>query len=219
DHRRAPRAQHVRRLRAAASPLREWRPERGAGRGAPLRRPSPPDRSGRVGFGDEGPALRALLAARHPPISLLPRARRAPLLPDSIGGLRLRAPGQARGHLRPRRPRDPRPHAVPARLGIEPARTGALVRRRGDAHALHRPRPRGLTLPALHRADLAPAGNRARCADLLSREARPAGGPDSGLHALLAGDRKSTRLNSSHVAISYAVFCLKKKIAIVSDPN
>src|SRR5437870_13844780 len=28
-----------------------------------------------------------------------------------------------------------------------------------------------------------------------------------GVHA----DRKSTRLNSSHVAISYAVFCLKKK--------
>src|SRR5438067_10471506 len=29
-----------------------------------------------------------------------------------------------------------------------------------------------------------------------------------------AGDRKSTRLNSSHVSISYAVFCLKKKKAI-----
>src|SRR5436305_9251179 len=28
---------------------------------------------------------------------------------------------------------------------------------------------------------------------------------------LHAGDRKSTRLNSSHVRISYAVFCLKKK--------
>src|SRR5438067_2512977 len=28
---------------------------------------------------------------------------------------------------------------------------------------------------------------------------------------VLAGDRKSTRLNSSHVSISYAVFCLKKK--------
>src|SRR5439155_26385028 len=28
--------------------------------------------------------------------------------------------------------------------------------------------------------------------------------------AALAQDRKSTRLNSSHVAISYAVFCLKK---------
>src|SRR5690606_39566619 len=27
-------------------------------------------------------------------------------------------------------------------------------------------------------------------------------------------DRKSTRLNSSHVKISYAVFCLKKKMAI-----
>src|SRR5690606_42055328 len=27
-----------------------------------------------------------------------------------------------------------------------------------------------------------------------------------------AGDRKSTRLNSSHVKISYAVFCLKKKM-------
>src|SRR5690625_5817818 len=29
-----------------------------------------------------------------------------------------------------------------------------------------------------------------------------------------AEDRKSTRLNSSHVAISYAVFCLKKKINV-----
>src|SRR5690625_7684656 len=29
--------------------------------------------------------------------------------------------------------------------------------------------------------------------------------------AIVSGDRKSTRLNSSHVAISYAVFCLKKK--------
>src|SRR5207249_9283349 len=30
-------------------------------------------------------------------------------------------------------------------------------------------------------------------------------------------DRKSTRLNSSHVSISYAVFCLKKKISQISD--
>src|SRR5438034_6114373 len=28
------------------------------------------------------------------------------------------------------------------------------------------------------------------------------------------GDRKSTRLNSSHTVISYAVFCLKKKIIL-----
>src|SRR5260221_9054168 len=27
---------------------------------------------------------------------------------------------------------------------------------------------------------------------------------------IIAGDRKSTRLNSSHTVISYAVFCLKK---------
>src|SRR3712207_7895881 len=31
------------------------------------------------------------------------------------------------------------------------------------------------------------------------------------LGAARAGDRKSTRLNSSHANISYAVFCLKKK--------
>src|SRR5690554_7553413 len=31
-------------------------------------------------------------------------------------------------------------------------------------------------------------------------------------HYLVRGDRKSTRLNSSHVRISYAVFCLKKKM-------
>src|SRR5690625_5928166 len=30
-------------------------------------------------------------------------------------------------------------------------------------------------------------------------------------HQMTQIDRKSTRLNSSHVAISYAVFCLKKK--------
>src|SRR5690606_39851632 len=30
-------------------------------------------------------------------------------------------------------------------------------------------------------------------------------------HAFAAEDRKSTRLNSSHVKTSYAVFCLKKK--------
>src|SRR5690625_5514236 len=45
----------------------------------------------------------------------------------------------------------------------------------------------------------------------------PESSPESGLVALkmlrpwLVGDRKSTRLNSSHVASSYAVFCLRKK--------
>src|SRR3712207_7982363 len=32
------------------------------------------------------------------------------------------------------------------------------------------------------------------------------------LRAVRQGDRKSTRLNSSHANISYAVFCLEKKI-------
>src|SRR5207253_10247802 len=42
------------------------------------------------------------------------------------------------------------------------------------------------------------------------RALRRGGGADRRLRALLLvhGDRKSTRLNSSHVAISYAVFCL-----------
>src|SRR2546426_1197703 len=44
-------------------------------------------------------------------------------------------------------------------------------------------------------------------------QARGAGG-EGALRARVAGeaaDRKSTRLNSSHLVISYAVFCLKKK--------
>src|SRR5690349_23139400 len=32
-------------------------------------------------------------------------------------------------------------------------------------------------------------------------------------------DRKSTRLNSSHVEISYAVFCLKKKKKLQNEPS
>src|SRR5439155_19392136 len=48
-------------------------------------------------------------------------------------------------------------------------------------------------LPAGH----APAGVEPRPAEPGRRGSTP------------AGDRKSTRLNSSHVAISYAVFCLK----------
>src|SRR5699024_12402908 len=34
-----------------------------------------------------------------------------------------------------------------------------------------------------------------------------------GMNGHWGADRKSTRLNSSHVAISYAVFCVKKKIS------
>src|SRR5690625_5325820 len=51
-----------------------------------------------------------------------------------------------------------------------------------------------------------------------ARRETPRRGPDLGFPQQLTEadnraqrDRKSTRLNSSHVAISYAVFCLKKK--------
>src|SRR5256885_11806062 len=42
---------------------------------------------------------------------------------------------------------------------------------------------------------------------------RPLADDDSAADLAVAGsqDRKSTRLNSSHLVISYAVFCLKKK--------
>src|SRR3712207_7607366 len=41
--------------------------------------------------------------------------------------------------------------------------------------------------------------------------ARGGGVPQGASRGAAAGDRKSTRLNSSHANISYAVFCLKKK--------
>src|SRR5438445_8434811 len=44
-----------------------------------------------------------------------------------------------------------------------------------------------------------------RAAAVVAGDAEPAAGVGHG------GDRKSTRLNSSHANISYAVFCLKKK--------
>src|SRR5256885_11701543 len=44
------------------------------------------------------------------------------------------------------------------------------------------------------------------------RAAESAGAiPKNAALATVAKDRKSTRLNSSHLVISYAVFCLKKK--------
>src|SRR5256885_3249478 len=39
------------------------------------------------------------------------------------------------------------------------------------------------------------------------------------LRGEFVADRKSTRLNSSHLVISYAVFCLKKKTHIVFPPH
>src|SRR5207248_8027284 len=44
-----------------------------------------------------------------------------------------------------------------------------------------------------------------------ARAAKDAGAEFVGMKDLIQKDRKSTRLNSSHRTISYAVFCLKKK--------
>src|SRR5690625_6187436 len=49
--------------------------------------------------------------------------------------------------------------------------------------------------------------------DHTGQETRAHAGVAADHHPPAQRDRKSTRLNSSHVAISYAVFCLKKKIA------
>src|SRR5206468_9388805 len=69
------------------------------------------------------------------------------------------------------------------------------------------PHPRSTLFPytTLFRS-LLPQHRRHRDVRLRSRRARPQSRRQ-------AADRKSTRLNSSHDQISYAVFCLKKKIA------
>src|SRR2546426_7625039 len=65
--------------------------------------------------------------------------------------------------------------------------------RRGEDPVAHHPRCR------------APGGRPAR------RQARPVRRQSETGDREGSGDRKSTRLNSSHLVISYAVFCLKKK--------
>src|SRR2546430_9418288 len=45
----------------------------------------------------------------------------------------------------------------------------------------------------------------------VAQEPGSLGGDDIQLSALSPADRKSTRLNSTHSQISYALFCLKKK--------
>src|SRR2546430_10400066 len=63
-------------------------------------------------------------------------------------------------------------------------------------------------------------GGRGRPRDL-AREPSRARRRDDGHRRipLWAGDRKSTRLNSSHSQISYAVFCLKKKSRTRRTPS
>src|SRR5439155_23519126 len=68
-------------------------------------------------------------------------------------------------------------------------------------------RPGRVDQPAASPADRAGGRRRAGAASRLPAGWRAARGSAEPAQR----DRKSTRLNSSHVAISYAVFCLKKK--------
>src|SRR5690625_5629169 len=81
--------------------------------------------------------------------------------------------------------------------------------RPGHSHELHRLAARR-DHPAGHRQPVP-----ARLRTLTGAGAGRVAGPAAGLST----DRKSTRLNSSHVAISYAVFCSKKKMLINGNDN
>src|SRR5207249_12102208 len=74
---------------------------------------------------------------------------------------------------------------------------------------LYAPAPTEIYTLSLHDALPISSGPRS-CRTSLAR--RSAAGPVSAHARCHAQDRKSTRLNSSHVSNSYAVFCLKKKI-------
>src|SRR5690606_42077016 len=78
--------------------------------------------------------------------------------------------------------------------GARPLRRAALFRRRRIVLLARRDQP------GHGAADRARLGHHLA---VLQRRRQQCAHPD--------GDRKSTRLNSSHVKISYAVFCLKKK--------
>src|SRR5438477_1337619 len=69
--------------------------------------------------------------------------------------------------------------------------------------------PRSTLFPTRRSSDL--LGNRAAVKGIRTFVGEPFESPrEVGLHEAVS-DRKSTRLNSSHMSISYAVFCLKKK--------
>src|SRR5699024_12212763 len=68
----------------------------------------------------------------------------------------------------------------------------------------------GLALPSQVLVGPKP-GRAGRCPNQRPRWRVAAGGLQQAGVLTVARDRKSTRLNSSHVSISYAVFCLKKK--------
>src|SRR5207249_7804342 len=95
-----------------------------------------------------------------------------------------------------------RPAGTPPTAGASPTATGApatsaapFERGKGKGRPGERPQPGISGAPIASPPEAAPPNIQ--------------GGPPAGKER--GRDRKSTRLNSSHVSISYAVFCLKKK--------
>src|SRR2546422_3309752 len=70
---------------------------------------------------------------------------------------------------------------------------------------------RGVSFVKVRRSGFAGAADRSEAAPLLRGRAEGARRPRQAIRLRHREDRKSTRLNSSHGYISYAVFCLKKK--------
>src|SRR5690606_16629491 len=131
------------------------------------------------------------VARRHAPFRRRAerRRRRVPQPPPRRSLRRRPVPGPRRAA---------RQQTDPTAPGRRPSRDGPPGDR-DDGGALPRLVAGGARVPA--RADRPRAG---RPADLRRLRADPDG-------RAAREDRKSTRLNSSHVKISYAVFCLKKK--------
>src|SRR5207244_5090556 len=81
------------------------------------------------------------------------------------------------------------PNLLRARISSNEASAAGSMRTIATAELTY-----GLAYPTIGYADLATLGGPANC-----------------VSSSVTADRKSTRLNSSHQIISYAVFCLKKK--------
>src|SRR6266540_5497210 len=95
--------------------------------------------------------------------------------------------------------------------GSRPGRcfAGPWIRRRGGGNDRARTGPRS----PLHSGSVVVHRSVRRARRLRDRPVGDGGHPDPPRAPRRHGslDRKSTRLNSSHITISYAVFCLKKK--------
>src|SRR5436305_11805386 len=102
-------------------------------------------------------------------------------------------------------PRPPCSTLFPTRRSSDLSRAASVPRTAWDRSKRLRARPA---------ADARPRRNRSRSRHDHARQSSRHARYDPRLR-----DRKSTRLNSSHVRISYAVFCLKKKKKKIKQAN